>query len=101
MLAFSFVLVLLTASISFRPMTLEQSLARLPSQFNTIYGLVPQQPGMPKPPTYAIENYRQTNDAPNPWDGEYSWEFVLTFQTPADKTSAKNSMMFPFVDIEM
>lgn len=96
MLALSVLLTLLTFSISFRPMSLEQSLKKMPSTLNTVYSIMPKQPGQPLPPTYKIDRYRQTNGAAEPWNGDYEWDFVLEFDSPAARDGAKKGSLFPF-----
>lgn len=97
MLAFSVLVILLVASITYRPMTMEQVVNKGPERFNSLVGLFVQ-PGQPKPPKLAIENFRQTNDAVEPWFGDYSWDFVVVFASEKDAVEGKKN--FPLAQLE-
>jgi hypothetical protein len=73
MLGLSGLLALFVASISFRMITVEDELRTAASQIT--WGMS-FDPGMGKP-TFAIENFRQTNDAAEPWRGDYHFEWVV------------------------
>jgi hypothetical protein len=73
MLLLSGLLALFVASVSFRMITVEDELSTTARQFT--WGMS-FDPGLGKP-TFAVENFRQTNDAPEPWRGDYQFEWVV------------------------
>ncbi len=76
MLVLSGLLTLFVASISFRPITLEDDL-------NTALRMMTWgmsfNPHLGKP-EFRIENVRQTNDAKEPWHGDYQFDWVAEAQ---------------------
>jgi hypothetical protein len=66
--------VLFVASISYRPLTLEDGLNRRFGVLNFAFELG-KQPGAPR---FAVENYRMTNGAAVPWEGDYELDVVVT-----------------------
>lgn len=97
MFAFSMLVILLIASVTYRPLTMEEVVKKGPERFNRLVNLFVQ-PGQPKPPTLAIENFQQTNDAKEPWFGDYAWDFVVTFANEKDAEDGKKN--FPFAQLE-
>src|SRR5579871_3384542 len=88
MLIGSLLVILLVASISFTPLTVQQDVESFPKTLNLVTGFLP--PGQPKP-SYAIENFQQTNDAKEPWNGDYAFDFVIKFASSADLEAAKKA----------
>jgi ABC-type transport system involved in multi-copper enzyme maturation permease subunit len=78
MMGLSVFLILLTASLSFRPLTVEDDLHQLTSSFNLLIGWASQ--GRPPPLHLAYEDFHQTNDAAEPWKGDYAFTFIMEFQ---------------------
>src|SRR5207249_3765756 len=78
---------LLVAGVSFRPLTVEEDLNQFNTFFNGIMGLNPQQ-GQPQ---FACEDFRQTNDAPVPWQGDYRLDFVVRCTSAEKLELAKKS----------
>jgi ABC-type transport system involved in multi-copper enzyme maturation permease subunit len=79
MMTLSGLLILLVASLSFRRLTVEDDLAQLTGTINWAVGLSPQS-GLPR---LAYEDFRQTNDAAEPWKGDYAFTFVMEFPDEA------------------
>jgi ABC-type transport system involved in multi-copper enzyme maturation permease subunit len=79
MMTLSGILVLLAASLSFRQLTVEDDLAQLTGTVNWAVGLSPQS-GLPR---LSYEDFRQTNDAAEPWKGDYAFTFVMEFPDEA------------------
>src|SRR5262249_37471868 len=78
MLLLSGLVTLFLASISYRRITLEeevQATARLMT-FSMSFN-----PHGAKP-TYTIESFRQTNDAIEPWHGDYAFDWVVKCDDP-------------------
>ncbi|MFO0809953.1 MAG: ABC transporter permease subunit [Gemmataceae bacterium] len=80
MLVLSGLVTLFVASISFRQISLEDELKSTTGQISYFMRM---DPNLGKP-TFAIENFRQTNDAAEPWKGDYSFDWVITVND-ADK----------------
>jgi ABC-2 family transporter protein len=78
MLILTGLLTVFIASISFRRITVEDELRTVAGQF--AWGMS-FDPTMGKP-TFAVENFRQTNDAAEPWHGDYAFEWVVKAQEP-------------------
>jgi ABC-type transport system involved in multi-copper enzyme maturation permease subunit len=93
MLFFSVLLTLLAFSISFRPLPLQEAVEEQLSLINMLMRLA-RQPGAPVPPRFGIENFRQTNDASEPWKGDYEWDLVLGWDNATDKETAKSNPGF-------
>jgi ABC-type transport system involved in multi-copper enzyme maturation permease subunit len=69
--------ILFIASISIRPLTMVEELQARARLLEFILGS--RQPGM----KVEVQNFRQTNDASEPWNGDYQFTFVLTTPLPA------------------
>jgi ABC-2 family transporter protein len=73
MLVLSGLLTLFVVSVSFRRITVEDELQAVAGQltwglsFNPLLGQ----------PTYAVEDFQQTNPAAEPWHGDYRFEWVV------------------------
>lgn len=80
MLVLSGLLILFVASISFQRITLEEELQSTTRQLSFFTGLNPH---IGKA-TYSIENFQQTNDAVEPWKGDYRFDWVVKVDA-ADK----------------
>jgi ABC-type transport system involved in multi-copper enzyme maturation permease subunit len=72
MLALSGLLTLFVASISYRPITLEEELTSEASQLSMWAGFGPHGGA-----EFKIENFRQTNGASEPWHGDYQFDWVV------------------------
>src|SRR5204863_1444105 len=72
-LGLSGLLALFVGSISFRRISVEDELRTTASQitWGMSFG-----PGLGKP-TFTVENFRQTNDAAEPWRGDYHFEWAV------------------------
>ncbi|MBA4067107.1 MAG: hypothetical protein C0501_26050 [Isosphaera sp.] len=70
--------ILFVASISYRPLTLEDGLAR---KFGVLNYLL-KAGGQAGAPQLAVENYRVTNGAAVPWEGDYELDVVVTCPDP-------------------
>jgi ABC-type transport system involved in multi-copper enzyme maturation permease subunit len=80
MLLLSGLLILFVVSISFRRITIEDELKDTTRILTWATGLNPHA-GKAE---YSIENFRQTNDAPEPWNGDYQFDWVVKVDS-ADK----------------
>ena len=83
MAGLSCLLILVIASISFKPVSVEDDLKQFTGTFNWVMGLASQ--GRPAP-HFGYEDFRQTNVGANPWKGDYSFTVVMDFP---DETIAK------------
>lgn len=72
MLCLSGLLTLFVASISFRPITLEDDLT---ASLRMMTWGISFNPHLGKP-EFRIENFRQTNTAKEPWRGDYQFDWV-------------------------
>jgi ABC-type transport system involved in multi-copper enzyme maturation permease subunit len=73
MLILTGLLTVFIASISFRRITVEDELRTVAGQL--AWGMS-FDPTMGKP-TFDVENFRQTNDAAEPWHGDYGFDWVV------------------------
>jgi hypothetical protein len=74
MLVLSGLLTLFVASISYRPITLEDELSTAARAMAWGMSFNPHLGN----PTFAVENFTQTNDAPEPWRGDYRFDWVAS-----------------------
>jgi ABC-type transport system involved in multi-copper enzyme maturation permease subunit len=90
-LVLSGLLILLVASISYRPITVQEEVQQIPDQFNLVLGLVAPNSGA----SARIADFRQTNDAlaSEPWKGDYS--FSLIFHMPTEDQAKKLAKQIP------
>ena len=72
MLVLSGLLTLFVASISYRPITLEEELTARANEYSLMTGFGPHGDA-----EFRVENFRQTNDAPEPWRGDYEFDWVV------------------------
>jgi hypothetical protein len=93
MIAFAVLLTFLTLSISYRPRTVEEMVNRVPDQFNWYFGLA-RQPGV-TPPQLAIENFQKTDQASEPWKGDYAWDFVVRLSSAKEKEEFAKAAPIP------
>jgi hypothetical protein len=84
MLVLSGLLTLFVASISYRPITLEEELTAEAGRMTWIGGFGPHAAAGAE---FRVENFRQTNDAKDPWRGDYQFDWVV---------SAKDMSKVPF-----
>jgi ABC-2 family transporter protein len=75
MLVLSGLLTLFVASISYRPITLQEDLTD-EAQRDTYWGGFG--PHASAGAEFKIENFQQTNDAKDPWRGDYRFDWVVT-----------------------
>ncbi|HEV3263223.1 MAG TPA: ABC transporter permease [Gemmataceae bacterium] len=88
MVGLSAVLIVLAGSISFRPLALEEELTSAAQSLTWIYSL--QGPG--NEVHFRVVEFKQLNDAPEPWRGDY--RFVLGLRS-ADKDSGGAGRLSP------
>jgi hypothetical protein len=74
MLILAGLLTLFVASISYRPITLEEEVRAFGNQMGYWMSLNPH---IGKP-TFVVEDFAQTNDAPEPWRGDYRFDWVVS-----------------------
>jgi len=84
MLVMALLFTILVASISFKPVSVEDHVRVVPERLNAVLNLFPQ-PGKPPPPHLDIENFKQTNDSPEPWNGDYSFDFTVSDKDAAQE----------------
>jgi ABC-type transport system involved in multi-copper enzyme maturation permease subunit len=82
MMALSGVAILLVASISFRPVTLEGEVRRDTETLNWLVGLM-RDKYPDGPPKVEMTEFEQTNPGEPEWEGNY--RFVVTMEFPNDK----------------
>jgi hypothetical protein len=75
MLVLSGLLTLFVASISYRPITLQEDLTDEAERDTYWGGFGPHSAADAE---FKIENFRQTNDARDPWRGDYQFDWVVT-----------------------
>jgi hypothetical protein len=78
MLVLSGLFILFVASISYKPLALDEALQKRLDFFNWLLGLS----GKGDAPKFTVENYRVTNGAAEPWNGDYEFEVVAACPTP-------------------
>jgi ABC-2 family transporter protein len=72
MLVLSGLLTLFVASISYRPITLEEEVTAEAGKMSFFGGLGPHGEA-----EFRVENFHQTNEAPEPWRGDYQFDWVV------------------------
>jgi len=81
-LALTFLFLLLVASLSFRPVPMDEQIQKIPNTFNFIIGLTGRTDF-----SAEVVDFKQTKEPPppadRPWDGDYS--FSLVFHLPTEK----------------
>ena len=97
--ALSLLLVLVVGSISFRPLTAEEEIAQR-GQILWLLKLLVQAKTQEPPDSFVlhIEDFEETNkdQHPEPWNGAYRFNVVLTFQTPEKAADFVKPGMFGF-----
>ncbi len=86
MLVLAGLLVLLVASVGFRPVTLRDELDDRLDLFTRIFDTEPEL-GHPR---FSIDNVTTTNAA-EPWKADYTFEYVVTCATPEDMAKANKA----------
>jgi ABC-type transport system involved in multi-copper enzyme maturation permease subunit len=76
MAGLSALLILVVASLSFRPLTVEDDLKQFTGNFNWIMGFAGQ--GKPMP-SFEYADFEQTNPGAPPWKGDYRFTFSVAF----------------------
>jgi len=66
--------ILFVASISYKPLTLKDTLE---NQYRLLNRFLSNNPGVGSP-TFTVENYQITNGATEPWQADYELDIVLT-----------------------
>src|SRR5262249_48131846 len=87
MLVLSGLFILFVASISYKPLALDEALAREFGVLNTFFS---NNPGVGNP-TLSVENFRVTNGATEPWKGDYEFDVVVTSPTKEGLELARKS----------
>jgi hypothetical protein len=83
MLVLAGILILLVASVGFRPVTLREE---LDDQLDLMTRLIDTSPELGHP-KFSIDNITSTNTA-EPWKADYAFEFVVTCSSPEDMKKA-------------
>jgi ABC-type transport system involved in multi-copper enzyme maturation permease subunit len=76
MAGLSALMILVIASISFKPVSVEEDVKRFTGTFNWMMSWASQ--GRPAP-RFAYEDFRQTNAGTEPWKGDYTFTLVMEF----------------------
>jgi ABC-type transport system involved in multi-copper enzyme maturation permease subunit len=79
----SALLILFLASMSFRPVTMEEEAEGVASQMQMIFRLQAQAQPQGGELRCTLADFRQLNDAEEPWTGDYRFNLVLTFPNDA------------------
>ena len=87
MVVLSGLFILFVASISYKPLPLKEAIENKLSLTNT---LVSRNAALGQP-TFSIDNYRVTNGATEPWNGDYELDFVVTTPSKEMLEVAKKS----------
>lgn len=78
MLGLAALVIALVGSVSFRQVSVEDDLKAFTGFFNTVMSWAArQQPGGPNPPRMDYADFQQTNDAVEPWKGNYTFTFIV------------------------
>ncbi|MFL5339757.1 MAG: ABC transporter permease [Gemmataceae bacterium] len=99
MVVFALLLALLVGTVRYRPLSPQEVFSGGPIKtLNSAFGLQRRfaQPGMALPPVFAVENLKQTNDAPEPWKGSYEFDFIIRYDKASDREGAKAQNLPPF-----
>jgi ABC-type transport system involved in multi-copper enzyme maturation permease subunit len=78
MAALSGLLILIVASISFRPLPVEDDVKQFTGNFNWIVNFAGQGKPMPQ---FDYADFEQTNPGAPPWQGDYRFTFAIKFPT--------------------
>jgi ABC-type transport system involved in multi-copper enzyme maturation permease subunit len=89
MVALSSLLIVFIASVSFRPLTMDQELQAGIRQLNWVLSLQSPQQADKEKIRFEITDVRQLNQAAEPWLGDY--RFNLTMHLPGDPGASKAS----------
>jgi ABC-type transport system involved in multi-copper enzyme maturation permease subunit len=74
-LGLSGILILVLASLSFRPVTMQEEVESLTNMLNLVFRLQANNANL----KFEMREFRQVNDAPEPWRGDYHFLFVIVF----------------------
>ena len=85
----SVLLVLFVASVSFRPLTMEEELQAGLRQLNWILSLQSQSQAQKESMRFEITDFEQRNDATEPWQGDY--RFSLHMHLPGEAGASKTT----------
>jgi ABC-type transport system involved in multi-copper enzyme maturation permease subunit len=86
MLALSALLILLVASVGFRPVTLADELNL---SFRLMNRFMADNPSIGRP-AFGVENFTQTNPD-EPWKSDFGFDYVVKCPTPADLKKAREA----------
>lgn len=73
----SCLVLLVVASVSYRPVTVEEEAERLAGNFNWLMGLRARGQGK-EPPVLSVADFRETNAQAPPWERDYHFNLVLS-----------------------
>jgi ABC-type transport system involved in multi-copper enzyme maturation permease subunit len=90
MLVFSLLVILFLASITYVPTTAKDEVERFGFRLNfRLRFLLRTDTMLPLPQRVEVVDFQQTNDATEPWDGDFRFNFVGHFSSPqGDATAA-------------
>jgi ABC-type transport system involved in multi-copper enzyme maturation permease subunit len=71
----SALLILFLASISFRPVTMQEEVDHLAGMLNFLFRMQAHNANL----SFEVQDFRQVNSATEPWHGDYQFKFVLVF----------------------
>lgn len=93
-LAISSILILLVASVSFRPVAVEEQAQQITRQMNFFMRMLPpDKDGTPMVPNYQITGFEQTKPSPpaEPWNGDYRFNLEMQFTSDKHLDTAKKA----------
>jgi ABC-type transport system involved in multi-copper enzyme maturation permease subunit len=83
MMGLSFLVILIIASVSYRPVSVEEEVTTFTESMSALMDWASKG----RAPHWAVTGFQQTNDAAEPWNGDYRFTFVVRFQ---DEEEAKS-----------
>jgi hypothetical protein len=89
-LGLSALVVLVVGSVTFRSVPVEELVSRIAITMNWVMGWA----GQGQAPRYSVTDFEQTNDASEPWLGEYRFVYVQEFPDEDVLKRAKDSGIF-------
>src|SRR5947209_5703223 len=94
--------ILVVASISYRPVTVEDEVTRFTERATWLFGRLANQPGQSAAALHwSVVDFRQTRGTPDqPWDGDYRFSIVVEFPQAQDAEKFRKDQVLPARDVQ-
>jgi ABC-type transport system involved in multi-copper enzyme maturation permease subunit len=91
LLILAFIFIALVASTSFNRASLQDDLKEKIEPLSSLGFFMPDSGS----PTFSVENYRMTNDAKEPWLGDYEFDVLIKCASAKELEKARSTIMLP------